>query len=171
MTRFGSQYQVARSTGRCAATDRTFEPDEPCVATLCERETDDGFDRHDYAIEAWEAGHRPERLFSHWRTHARRTEERQRLLVDDDVLLDLFARLEDDDRPQRIAFRFVLALILMRKRLVRFEGTRTDTAGAEIWMMRPKGQETAVAVRNPKIADDDVRELAAQLSEILAGEF
>ena len=35
------------------------------------------------------------------------------MLVDDELLLDLFHRLEADERPQRAAFRFVLALLVL----------------------------------------------------------
>ena len=35
MTRFGTDYQIGRATGRCAATDVVLEPGSTCVATLC----------------------------------------------------------------------------------------------------------------------------------------
>ena len=41
----------------------------------------------------------------------------------------------EETRPQRIAFRFVLALILMRKRLLKYEETQSED-GMEIWRMR-----------------------------------
>ena len=68
MSRFGTHYQVARSTGVCAATGEKLEPDAPCVATLCDRVEDEAFDRKDFSVAAWEAGSRPDRLFSFWRT-------------------------------------------------------------------------------------------------------
>lgn len=175
MSRFGSQYQVSRPTGVCAATGEPLEPGTPCVATLCEREEDEGFDRFDYSVGAWESGARPERLFSHWKTTVSRPEEKRKLLVDDEVLLDLFERLAADERPQRIAFRFVLALILMRKRLLKFVG-REEGEGErpERWLFRRKGDEPEsepVEVINPHLSDDDVRELTAQLGEILEGDF
>lgn len=172
MTRFGTQYQVARATGRCAATQRELSPGESCVATLCERAEDEGFDRLDFSPEAWEAGHRPERLFSFWRTVVAAPEERRKLLVDDEVLLDLFHRLADDDREHRRAFRFVLALILMRKRQLRYVG-RSGSGAEEVWRFLPRGaaaDDRPLEATNPQLGDDDVRELTAQLTEILQGE-
>ncbi|MFK7961445.1 MAG: hypothetical protein AB8G96_13075 [Phycisphaerales bacterium] len=176
MSRFGSQYHVARSSGRCSATDRELEPGQAIVATLCERE-DEGFDRHDFAESAWDEGARPERLFSHWRTVvAEPDDDGRQAFVDDEVLVDLFHRLSEDEREQRVAFRFVLALILMRKRLLRFVGradaARTDKA--EIWLMRQRGQDAetpSLRVVNPRLDEDDVHELTAQLGEILDGEI
>ncbi len=175
MARISNDYQVARSTGLCAASGQTLEPGEPCVASLCEREEDDGFDRLDFSVEAWDGGHRPPRLFSFWRTTVAHKEERKRIFVDDQVLSDLFDRLADDDRPQRIAFRFILALILMRKRLLKFVGRETTPdASSEVWLMRPKGTDPdsePIRVHNPRLSDDDVRDLTAQLGEVLQTDF
>ena len=52
MSRFGTNYQVARPTGVCAASGDPLEPGAPCIATLCEREEDEGFDRLDFSIAA-----------------------------------------------------------------------------------------------------------------------
>lgn len=171
MSRFGAQYQVPRSTGTCAATGEPLTPGSPCVAALCDRAEDEGFERLDFTIDAWEAGHRPDRLFSHWQTTMVAPEERQQLLVDDDVLVDMFERLAEDERPQRIAFRFVLALILMRKRLLRFTG-RSGSGENERWRMRRRGaaaEEPDIEVVNPQLSEEDVRELTAQIGEIVQG--
>ena len=173
MSRFGTQYPVGRSLGRCASTGAELEPGTPCVATLCELEESDGFERVDYSAEAWDGGDRPPRLFSFWRTTVAGGDTEQKLLVDDEVLTDLFIRLADDEREQRVAFRFVLGLILMRKRLLTFVG-RQEIDGAEHWCFRPRGgdkEADPLAVRNPHLTDDDVRELTAQLGEILQGDF
>jgi hypothetical protein len=172
MSRYGTQYHVARPTGVCAATGAALVPGSACMATLCEREEDDGLERHDFAMDAWAGGARPPRLFSYWKTTVPAPEEKRRILVDDDVLADLFERLADDERPQRVAFRFVLALILLRKRRLKFVG-RSGEGPSERWLMvrRPGGPEDPpMEVRNPHLSDDDVRELTAQLSEILAGD-
>jgi len=175
MSRFGTEYQVSKPTGTCAATGGALEPGMACIATLCERVDDDGFERLDYSLEAWQSGARPQRLFSYWRTTIPEPGGRRKLLVDDEVLLDLFERLEGDERPQRIALRFVLALILMRKRLLRFDG-RIDVAGdePERWRFRRKGSsldDPMPEVVNPQLGDGDVLEISAELSEVLQGEW
>lgn len=173
MSRFATHYPVGRSSGVCAATGETLPPGTPCIATLSEREEDEAFDRADFSVEAWERGERPPGLFSWWRTTVAEPDARRKLLVDDEVLLDLFTRLADDDREQRRAFRFVLALILMRKKLLRFTG-RDGEGEAECWLFRAKGadpESAPVEVANPHLGDDDVRELTAQLGEILQGDL
>ena len=178
MSRFGTDIRVQGPTGRCAATGQPLEPGSICIATLIEREDDTGFDRLDYSLAAWESGERPERLYSYWKTIVPEPAAKKKLLVDDAVLMDLFERLADDERPQRQAFRFVIGLILMRKRLLKFVGRaeRRDSASPEKWLLKPRGSggdpdSPPIELLNPQLSDDDVRELIEQLSEVLQGEL
>ena len=173
MSRFGSQYSVGRVTAQCAATGRELVAGERVVAALVE--TDEGtLERVDFGEEAWDGGARPERLFSHWRTVVPEPGERRTPFVDDEVLLDLFHRMGEDDRADRLAFRFVLGLILMRKRQLRFTGKVPGGTGPETWLMRQRGQDPesdSFRLVNPSLGDDDVSELTAQLGEILQGDL
>ena len=176
---------MGRPTGVCAASGETLQPGDECIATLCERIEDEGFDRLDYCPREWESGIRPERLFSYWRTTVPATDAKEKILVEDSVLMDLFERLVEDTREQRIAFRFILALILMRKRLLRYirrangggggdEVSNGDKRDNEIWFMRPKGSEPdspLIEVINPQLSEEDIRELSDQLTEVLQGEI
>ncbi|MEM7227937.1 MAG: hypothetical protein AAF432_03895 [Planctomycetota bacterium] len=179
MSRFGTDYQVARPTGLCASTGEPLEPGTPCMATLVDHAEDEGFDRLDFSLDAWDDGARPDRLFSFWKTVIPEPNTKPKLLVDDEVLLDVFHRLADDDRPQRRAFRFVIALILMRKKQLKFVGRdvsepNEDDETTEHWLMQPRGAEpevTPLRVLNPRLTDDDVRDLTDQLREILQGDL
>jgi len=173
MTRFAAEYRIAGFTGLCAATGVPLEPGAECMATLCEREHDDGFDRKDFSIAAWQDGQRPERLFSYWKTTVPQPTDRKRVFVDDDVLMQLFERLAEDSRPQRVAFRFVLALVLLRKRKLRMVGRETDKDGTERWLFKQRlaDESPAAEVINPRLTDDDVVELTTQLTEILQAEL
>lgn len=177
MARFGSQYRIARSSGECAETGRPIEPGAPCIAALCE-DDEAAFQRFDYSIEAWEAGARPEGMYSFWRTRMPERGEKKKVFVDDQVLLDIFERLAEDGREVRQAFRYVLALILIRKRLMRYAGRKTEAGddGAEhdIWLLRPKGSDPDVPpleVLNPGLSDGDILELSEQLADVLQGDF
>lgn len=167
---------MGRATGVCAASGAALQPGDECIATLCERVEDDGFDRLDYCSKEWDSGTRPERLFSYWRTTVPASDAKEKILVDDSVLMDLFERLGEDTREQRIAFRFILALILMRKRLLRYvrRGDGGDVGKNEIWFMRPKGSDPdspLIEVINPQLSEEDIRELSDQLTEVLQGEI
>lgn len=124
MSQFNSSaYDIQRPTGQCAVTGKVLEPLELYVATLVENPETDDLVRVDVSAEAWEAGDRPERVFSYWKAVVPEPTEKKKMFVDDGVLMNLIHRLADAEQPQRIAFRFVLTLIMMRKKLVRYDTT------------------------------------------------
>ncbi len=171
MSRFGNTQGVSRPTGVCASTGQSLTKNEPAIATLCEREEDEGFDRIDFSTAAWEKGERPERLFSHWRYIVPDSEKKEEIGIDEAVLTDLFERLADDDRPQRVAFRYLLALVLLRKRKLKLVG-REDAEVGEVWLLQFRGVDgEQVRVKNPGIAEEEIQDLSEQLGEILQGDF
>lgn len=172
----GSSYKLGRSTGTCAASGHALEPGTPCVAALCEPEEGEnvegalGLVRREYSLEAWDSGSRPQGLFSWWRTRIPEPDGPQRVLVDDDALMDLFDRLADEDDPRRCGFRWVLGLILVRKKLMRLDGTaRTDRG--DVFLLRRRGTDPALApieLLDPKLDEEDARNIADELGEIMA---
>jgi hypothetical protein len=89
--------------------------------------------------------------------------------VDDAVLSELFERLAAVEEPAKLNFRFVLGLILMRKRLVSYEASRVEN-GREIWSMKPRGRDEAIDLVAPKLDESQLAELQGQLGEILAAD-
>jgi hypothetical protein len=173
MSRMGRQYEIARSTGRCAVTGETFEPGASYITALVDRVEDEGLDRLDYSISAWEEGARPDRLFSFWRTRMPEAGEERQQFVDDEILMNLWERLADDDRPRRIAFRFVLGLLLIRKKLLKLDHSEWE-GDTEYWLVRTKGTPRDVSpdrMINPQLSEDDVAGVTEQLSEILNGDL
>jgi hypothetical protein len=172
----GSSYQVGKSTGTCAASGRNLEPGTPCIAALCEPgegeegEVALGLVRRDYSVEAWESGSRPQGLFSWWRTKVPPPGGQKRLLVEDDALLDLFDRLAEEEDHRRRAFRWVLGLILVRKKLLRLEGSaRTDQG--DVFLLRRRGSDPELPpmeLPDPKLDEGDARAIADELGEIMA---
>jgi len=134
-----------------------------------------GLKRVDVSLDAWDQGHRPDRLFSYWRSTVPLPHEKKKLFVNDEALMDLLTRLGDHDQPDRQSFRFVLALILMRKRLLRYECSekRTDECGLEQewWQMKPKGTDQLIDVLNPQINDEQIQKVTEQLGQILEAEL
>ena len=96
-----------------------------------------------------------------------RAEVKKKLLVDDAVLLDLLLRLQDTTQVEKLCFRFVLALILMRKKLVIYEDTTHDEQGRELWTMRVRGREGNFTVIDPKPTDEQIASVRDQLGQIV----
>jgi hypothetical protein len=86
------------------------------------------------------------------------------------VLCEIFERLAETTEPAKLNFRFVLGLILMRKRMIVYEDTRTEE-GREIWRVRFRGRDDKLDLVNPKLDEQQVMEVSQQLSEILNEEL
>ncbi len=189
MSQFQStSYDIERPSGQCAFTGQTLEPGETYIATLVEE--GDAFRRVDISEAAWDEGKRPEHLFSFWKTTVPHPEEKTKVFVDDEVLMNLLRRLADETRPQRVAFRFILALILMRKKLLRYDRTEvrkeTDAEGNAVeqdwWMLTPKldlargplgkwHPDETLEVLDPHLSEDEIRQVTEQLGQILQAEL
>ncbi len=188
MTQFNSSstYQIDRPSGQCAFTGVTMTPGDRYMATLVEHEVVDDkgasqwvLKRADISMEAWERGDRPERLFSYWKGVVPEPNEKKKLFVDDEVLVNLFRRLEEDEAADRVAFRFVLALILMRKKMLKYEGMESDEQSREWWVMahkaaakhNPEPDAERTRVLNPRLDEDQIQQVTSQLGEVLQAEL
>jgi hypothetical protein len=163
----GAGYEVARPQGRCHVSGRVIEPGEKFMAAL--RETPQGFERLDVAVDQWDSFDRAG-VLAFWQAVMPRPEAKKRLFVDDTVLCELFERLADASEPSKLNFRFVLGLILMRKRLVIYDETRID-GEREIWIVRLKGRDDHLDLVNPKLDEQQVVEVSQQLNQILSEEL
>ena len=159
------QWEVEGTTGRCAATGRVFEEGEEYYTVLFER--GESFARADYSLDGWPGP--PEGAFCFFKTRVPIKEKKKKLLVDNELLINFFARLADETEPIRVQFRFVLALILMRKRLLRYE-TTTNQDGIEVWDMALPRDQSRHRVVNPHLTDDQIEAVSQELTAILHGD-
>ena len=160
-------YDTGRPHGLCAVCGGVIAPDEKFMA--CLRETSIGFERADCMTACWDKLDRAT-VIAFWKTTMPRPEARRKVFVDDEVLAALFERLAEVTEPSKLNFRFVLGLILMRKRLLVYEGSRKD-GDREIWSMRPKGREEKLDLLNPQLTEEQVMDVSRQLGEILNEEL
>ena len=134
MSRVSSSYSLSSPTRQCAATGRALATGAPFVGALCQDVETVEFRRLDYSLEAWEQGARPQRpleLIGTWRGVVPDPNEKRKLLLDEGSMLDLFEQTGEAAEGaggadaaatrRREVFRFVLALILIRKRLLSCE--------------------------------------------------
>ena len=133
------------------------------------RETPTGFERLDVCLNCWDAFDKTD-LVGFWKTSMPLVEQKKRLFVDDEVLCQLFERLHDTTEPAKLNFRFVLGLILMRKRLIVYETTRHDD-GKDVWVVRLKGKDQRLDLTDPKLNEQEMTEVSQQLGQILNEEL
>lgn len=157
-----SEWDINKPLGQCFGTSRKIEYGEEYFGALVR--TEEGLQRRDFCADYWE--HEKPDVFCYWKTKLPHPDQRKQLFVDDQMLMAFFERLEKETEQEKINFRFVLALILMRKRILKYDDTRNDE-GREIWRLRIVGDKQIAEVVNPHLDEEQIEQLSSQIGEIL----
>jgi len=160
------QWQVARTECLCAGSGEKLTPGTIYYASLVD--AGETFERKDFSEPYWD-NESPE-VFSYWKTVIQNPNEKKKLLVDDNVLVNLFERLETVEEAAKLNFRFVLNLILMRKRRVKYEGSYNKN-DQEFWKMRLVREKKYSDVLNPNLTESEIEAVSQELSSILNSEL
>lgn len=154
-------YQVDPSSRQCFQTGRRLGPGERYFSVLLA----DGprVVRRDYSVEAWKEVD-PSWLGWWEATIPDRTGAARRL-APDEVLLNLLSHLEN--KPAEAELRYLVTLLLLRRRAVRQEGTHRDAQGRETIQIdcAARGEQYAVAVAEP--APECIEALQQRLAQLL----
>jgi hypothetical protein len=163
-------YQISRPTGRCGRCGEELKPEQIIVATIREGE-DSEFVRVDYCEPCWETmaadAQTDKTIFGVWRSVIPKPQEKKKLLADDAVIINFFHRLAETEDEVKIGFRYVLALILMRKKLLIYDGQGTNDAGQDIWKMHFKGDGETHEVIDPHMDEDRIVDVSQNLGQIM----
>ena len=160
-----TDYQIQPNTRRCATTGRELRPGEKFYTALLAE--GDHFLRKDYSSEAWHGP--PPGAFSFWSGRVPAAESGKRQQIDDDMLVDCFQRLETETQAAKVNFRFVVALLLMRRKRFKFEEARTEH-GLEMLTLRCVRSGVRHEVVNPRLTEEQMTEVQDEVYKVLGWE-
>lgn len=151
-------YELQRCTKRCHATGRELKPGDAYWSVVVVEGAE--LCRRDYSAEAWQGP--PEGAVGWWKAEIPSAKSRKRHWAPNDVMLQFFDELERQEDKQDI--RYVLGLLLVRRRVMRQEESERDEQGREVLVLYcPRRDET---YRVPSVVPDEAR--AAEIQEELA---
>jgi hypothetical protein len=157
----------SRSTG-CCVTGRVFADGEAFYTAIFEDEGRDGFTRRDYSAEAWEREFPKLRPFSYWRSvyQAPKDEGPKKEIVEKEGAERLLRRLIDEDDPLTENARFILAVMLERKKTLRETDSRSlgDTK-LRIYEQVRSGE--VFIIRDPMLRLDQIDAIQREVAELL----
>lgn len=169
------ELNIAKMSGRCDACQAELLPGEEVVATLTEGK--EQFVRADLCLKCWQerygrdAARADQEFLCLWRRRVPEPKETKKLFIDNELLVNFFERLAGAEEPARINFRFVLALVLMRKKLLTYGRSDTTDDGLEVWKMQLKHTGEVHEVINPQMDEEKIEDVSRQLGQILEGEL
>jgi len=159
------EYDIQSASSHCGACRRELAGGEEFTAALFD--SAEGFARQDICQQCADAaGEKLREAFSVWTARVPVPEEPTKQFVDNQVLVGFFEKLAERDEPVKINFRFVLALMLMRKKILVHDGTRRDDEGREIWSMHYRKEGGAVEVVHPEMDAQEIVDGTAELGSI-----
>jgi hypothetical protein len=154
-------YEVQRSARCCSATGREFAPGEEFYSVLVAEGAD--LRRYDYAVEVWQGP--PSGAVGWWKSQVPDRHAAGGRGAPNDVLLGFFEELAE--QPDRQDMRYVLALLLVRRRVFRLEDERRDADGRDILVLycprRDSTCEIPAVAPNPERTEQIQQELARLL--------
>jgi hypothetical protein len=161
------EWTIEKPLGHCWGTGQKIECGEEYFAALVESE--DGLKRRDFCADYWKE-QQPE-VFCYWKSKLPEGEQKKQVFVDEQMLIAFFERLAGETEQEKVNFRFVLALILMRKKRLKYDSSQVR-GDMEIWRLREVGGEREfVEVTNPHLDEEQIEQLSSQAGEILQVEF
>ena len=137
-------YEVQRSTRCCAATGREFAPGETYYSALVAEGEE--LKRYDYAADAWHGP--PEEgstsVLGWWKSQIPDRSTTRKRWAPNDVMLNFWDELAEQSDKQDI--RYVLTLLLIRRRVFRLEEEKYDPQGRELLVVYCPRRETTYQI-------------------------
>jgi len=156
------EWEVSKPLGQCCGSGKKIEYGEDYFAALVE--TEEGLARRDFCADYWN-GAKPD-VFCYWKSRLPQPNEKKHIFIDDKMLMAFFERLEQESEQEKINFRFVLTLVLMRKRRLKYDSSKIE-GDKEIWRLRVAGEKEFVEVINPHLDEEQIEQLTSQIGDIL----
>ena len=160
------EWEIAQPLGQCSGTEKEIASGDEYIGALVE--TSEGLQRRDYCLDYWLE--RKPHVYCYWKTRIPLPDQKKHIFVDDDMLMAFFERLENETDPEKLNFRFVLALVLMRKKKLKYDSTRIEN-NSEIWRLKIAGTDNYADVLNPRIDEEQIEQLSSQIGQILQTEL
>jgi hypothetical protein len=152
--------EIAPCTRRCAVSGRALAPGEHYYSTL---HMEQGAPvRRDYAADAWTG--LPDGGVAWWHSQVADGDPSRARLAPQDVLLDLFAALANE--PAEAEFRYVLGLLLLRRRLVKLQESR-DVAAPDTLVLDCPRREEQFELRVAPPTPENAAEVERRLCDLL----
>jgi hypothetical protein len=179
------EWKIAKSALVCTRCNCALNVVEKLYFSVLLQQPE-GLLRRDFCEECFKQN-RPESVYYFWKTAFRNEDEknkRRQPVVDIDFVLDFFKRLEENASnsgaiegtgeaaiqtqiPQRLAFRYILALMLTRKKILVQDVRRKNAQDQDVQVFREKRGGAEHEVIEPDLNPDEISAVSTELGILL----
>jgi hypothetical protein len=155
-------YAISGPARLCAVSGRELAPAERFYSALFEEEG--RLVRKDFAADAWPGA--PEGAVAYWAGRVPAAGQKHKPVFNDDLLMDCFERLATAAEPGQRNFRYVLALLLMRRKRLKFEDARKRD-GQDLLCVRDARTGARHEVPDPRLTEAEMASVQDEVFRVL----
>lgn len=159
----GGEWHIAQSAKRCSGCQAPFLPEHDYWSTI-HVDTDGehpSLARDDFCAACWKPS--DERIY--WKTRRRESEDDHNV-VDIQAMHQLFLQLLEDEREEVEALRYVVGLMLVRKKVLKIIRNVPGARG-DLVFKDPRDDKKRVRLPSPELSEETLERLKLQLGDIL----
>lgn len=154
-------YQVNRCTRQCYSLQRPLREGESYYSVVLPGEQE--FERRDYSAEAWDGP--PEDSIGWWKNRMPTADEKKLVSAPKEVLIDLLRQMSEF--PERAKSRYLLALMLLRKKIVKQAAEPESAAEEETLYVEVMDDGSVIDIPVCSITRSESERLRDELNELL----
>lgn len=161
-------YKIGRRGGACGGCAAALAPGAPASSALYRDPAggETAFVRKDFCAACFEDPARRGEPFSWWTALVPQPEEKK-AVFDVGVAREFLLRLLKEDAPERASLRYLLALLLMRKKAVKV-GDQFVKDGVEVMVLSVPPDESVFEVACMEIDEAEATKLRDELGRLFA---
>ncbi|MEI6351928.1 MAG: hypothetical protein WCP06_12580 [Verrucomicrobiota bacterium] len=160
-----NEWEIKSRGNRCSVTDREFADGEHFYALLY-RERGSGFRREDLCEEAWQQRDPKKPPFSFWRTKFELRVPDTSAALAKATAEDLLRHYLQEPGDQHANVRYILALMLERKRTLKPIETKEDN-GQRLLIYEHRGSGEVFVILDPRLKLDQIEAVQMEVAELL----
>ncbi len=154
-------FEIKSCSRKCTATQNEIGRGQTYYSVV-KRDDDDNLVREDYSEAAWEGP--PDECVGWWRSEIPALESGRVYWAPNDVLYAYFDEvLKQTHQPERA---YVMALLLIRRRLMKLEHTKSDEHGKRM-VLKSSRHESLLEIPEMKLTPQQIKSLQEELGEHL----
>ena len=154
-------YEVQHSSRRCSVTGREFAPGEIYYSAVAAKGAE--VIRCDYAADAWQGP--PENTIGWWKSQVPDRTTNKKHWAPNDVMLQFWDELAT--QPDKQDMRYVLTLLLVRRRVFRLEEEKFDEQGGEMLVVECPRREATYEIAAVMPEAGRINQIQEELAALL----
>lgn len=160
-------WHISRSSRTCAKSGAPIEAGQPFYSALTEK--DETFERLDFSADAWPEVDKAA-FFSYWKNKGGVADVDKAPQVDYDRLLSFFDSLEGAGEPSKRLLRYVLALVLARRRRLRLDDMSRTPEGDRL-VVYDRRHEKTLEIVAPEATRAELEKAQEKLNQLFECDF